>query len=105
MTVDIGPGRVNLAISNSFPDGSMRTFGVTDAYFGEGVDSAWAEDLIAFDAQVSAEDQALVEAAQIGLCNGIIDQGRLLAESEQLLLAFEKFVYDRCAPLVLGVKS
>jgi len=102
MTVDINPGRLNLAISNSFPDGPRRTFGITDAYFAEGVDTAWAEDLMAFDAQVGREDQALVEAAQVGLCNGIIDRGRLLAESEQLLLAFERFVFERCEPFVSG---
>ncbi len=100
MTVDINPGRPNLAISNSFPDGPSRTHGITDSYFADGVDPDWANDMIAFDAQVGAEDQALVEAAQVGLRNGIIEHGRLLAESEQLLLAFERFVYERCAPLV-----
>ena len=102
MTVDINPGRLNLAISNSFPDGAARTYGVTDSYFAADVDPAWAEDMIAFDTQVGREDQALVEAAQIGLRNGIIDEGRLLADSERLLLAFERFVFDRCAPFLAG---
>ena len=105
MTVDINPGRANFAISNSFPDGPLRTVGITDRYFAEGVDPAWAEDLIAFDSQVGMEDQALVEAAQVGLCNGIIDQGRLLGESEQLLLAFERYISERCEPFLPTVAS
>jgi phenylpropionate dioxygenase-like ring-hydroxylating dioxygenase large terminal subunit len=105
MTVDISPGRPNLSISNSFPDGPLRTCGITDTYFNEGVDPAWAEDLIAFDHQVGKEDQALVEAAQIGLCNGILDRGRLLAESEELLLAFEKFVFERCEPFLASSRT
>lgn len=100
MTVDINPGRLNLAISNSFPDGPLRTYGITDSYFAGDVDPDWADDMMAFDAQVGTEDQALVEAAQVGLRNGIIEHGRLLAESEQLLLAFERFVSEHCAPLL-----
>jgi choline monooxygenase len=98
MTVDINPGRLNFAISNSFPDGPQRTFGVTDSYFGADVDPAWAEDMIAFDTKVGEQDQALVEAAQVGLSNGLIDHGRLLAESEQLLLSFERFIFEHCEP-------
>ena len=76
MTVDINPGRLNLAISSSYPDGPLRTFGITDAFVAEGVDPALAEDLIGVvDTQVGMEDQALVEAAQVGLCNGIVDRG------------------------------
>ena len=60
--------------------------------------AAWAEDMIAFDTKVGEQDQALVEAAQLGLSNGLIDHGRLLADSEQLLLAFERFVFERCEP-------
>ncbi len=98
MTVDINPGRLNFAISNSFPDGPLRTFGVTDSYFAADVDPAWAADMMAFDSKVGEQDQALVEASQIGLGNGLIDHGRLLADSEQLLLAFERFVFERCEP-------
>jgi len=96
MTVDINPGHPNLSISNSFPDGPARTYGITDTFIGEGVDPAWADDMIAFDIQVGLEDRDLVEAAQVGLSNGIIDDGRLLADSERLLLAFERFVSERC---------
>ena len=85
MTVDINPGRPNLAISNSFPDDPGRTCGITDRYFTADVDPARAEDVVAFDDQVGREDQHLVEAAQVGLRNGLIDRGRLLADSEQLL--------------------
>jgi len=100
MTVDINPGRLNLSISNSFPDGPQRTHGITDSYFGSDVDPAWADDMMAFDRKVGIQDQALVEAAQVGLRNGIIDHGRLLADSEQLLLTFERHIFERCAPFL-----
>lgn len=98
MTVDINPGHPNLAISTVYPDGPLRTYGVTDNYFGQGVEPEWAEAMMAFDRQVGTEDQQLVEAAQIGLANGIIDHGRLLLDSERLLAVFEHRVFDACAP-------
>lgn len=96
MTVDIAPGRANLAISTVFPDGPRKTFGVTDSFYAEGVTRDLAEAMMAFDAQVGAEDQALVEAAQIGLDNGILDSGRLLLGSERLIASFEHYVRDAC---------
>jgi hypothetical protein len=50
------------------------------------------EELLAFDRQVGAEDRALVERVQKGVRSGILDEGRLLGESEQLVARFQELV-------------
>lgn len=50
------------------------------------------EELLAFDLQVGAEDRALVERVQKGVRSGILDEGRLLGESEQLVARFQELV-------------
>ena len=50
------------------------------------------EELLAFDRQVGAEDRVLVERVQKGVRSGIVEQGRLLGESEQLVARFQELV-------------
>jgi Ring hydroxylating alpha subunit (catalytic domain) len=52
------------------------------------VDEAWGRELIAFDDQVGREDTALVESVQRGVGAGLVEQGRLLPESERLIASF-----------------
>ena len=54
-------------------------------------------EVIAFDTQVSSEDVALVQGVQAGLDSGMVSQGRLLAESEQLIAAFQRRVHESLA--------
>ena len=41
---------------------------------------------------MGVEDEALVESVQRGLASGLVERGRLLPESEQLIVAFEALV-------------
>jgi hypothetical protein len=55
-------------------------------------DEGWIDDLMAFDRQVGAEDRALVERVQRGVRSALIEHGRLLPESEQLVARFQELV-------------
>ena len=45
-----------------------RTRRFLDYFFAPDADEAWVEELLAFDNQVGAEDAALVEGVQRGVC-------------------------------------
>jgi hypothetical protein len=66
---------------------------VTDYYFGADVSDAEIEELMAWDHQVAEEDVSLVQSVQRGLGSGAVPQGRLMAESEQLIADFQRRVY------------
>jgi phenylpropionate dioxygenase-like ring-hydroxylating dioxygenase large terminal subunit len=91
-TISINPGRPNLAIDVWIPDGPERTRGFAEHYFGPEVTEDWAEDIMAFNAQVGAEDDRLTDSVQRGLRAGIPDQGRFLVNSEHLIVHFQKLV-------------
>jgi choline monooxygenase len=55
------------------------------------------EELIAFDDQVGSEDRVLVESVQRGVGSGLIEAGRLMPESEQLLAHFQNLVREALA--------
>jgi Ring hydroxylating alpha subunit (catalytic domain)/Rieske [2Fe-2S] domain len=67
---------------------------VTSYFFGADVSDADAAELIAFDDQVGREDSALVENVQRGVRSGIVEQGRLLLDSERLIASFQQRVRD-----------
>jgi choline monooxygenase len=90
--INIFPGRQNLSIGPMLPAGPRRTERFLDYFFGPGVEEAWIEELIAFDDQVGREDLALVEGVQAGLGAGAIKRGRLLADSERLIVDFQRRV-------------
>ena len=92
MTFDINPGQPNLAVSVTLPDGTTRSKGHTDRFFGEGVDPGFVSDMIAFDDEVNGQDEELVAAVQQGAGSGALASGRLLLGSEGLLAAFQEFV-------------
>jgi hypothetical protein len=54
--------------------------------------------LLAFDNQVGMEDRSLVEGVQRGVRSGILSEGRLLSESEQLVAHFQRL----CAEALAG---
>jgi phenylpropionate dioxygenase-like ring-hydroxylating dioxygenase large terminal subunit len=90
--INIFPGRTNLSIGPVLPAGATRTERFLDYFFGAGVDDAWVEELLEFDAQVGREDRVLVENVQRGVSTGLIERGRLLPESEQLIEDFQRRV-------------
>jgi len=48
------------------------------------------DELMAFDDQIGREDTALVEGVQRGVRAGVLPEGRLLSESEQLVAHFQR---------------
>lgn len=91
-TISINPGFPNLSIDVWIPDGPTATRGFSEQYFAPGVSDEFARDLIAFNRQVGAEDDALTDSVQRGLLGGIPERGRFLANSERLVIHFQKLV-------------
>jgi choline monooxygenase len=85
-------GTPNLSIGPILPAGPERSNGFLDYFFAPDADPAWVDELLAFDRQVGAEDRALVERVQKGVRSGIVAEGRLLGESEQLVARFQQLV-------------
>ena len=97
LTINIEPGPPNLSIDRWIPLGSHRVGGTTDYFFGEGVPEEKAREIMDFGAQVAEEDWALVQSVQLGLDSGMVPNGRLLPESEQLIQHFQWLVYESLA--------
>jgi choline monooxygenase len=91
-TININPGHPNLSLDVWVPDGPGRTRGFSEQYFGPDVPEDWARELMAFNDQVGAEDDALTDSVQRGLRGGLPVQGRFLVKSEQLVIHFQKLV-------------
>jgi choline monooxygenase len=92
------PGPQNLAVGPVAPLGPERTSAYLDYYFAEdGADAKEIEELIAFDDQVGLEDRALVESVQAGVRSGLLEEGRLMPESERLLAHFQGLVREALA--------
>ena len=91
------PGPQNLAAGPVTPLGADRTSGFLDYFFPEDVADEEVEQLLAFDDQVGREDRALVESVQAGVRSGLLDEGRLMPESERLLAHFQRLVREALA--------
>jgi phenylpropionate dioxygenase-like ring-hydroxylating dioxygenase large terminal subunit len=94
MTININPGFPNLSIDVWMPDGPNRTKGFSEQYFAPGVNEEFAQELMAFNKEVGAEDDELTDAVQRGLLGGLPDRGRFLTNSEHLVIHFQKLVVD-----------
>ena len=95
--LNVMPGRPNLSIGPIFPLEPERTFRRLDYFVAEDADDAWVEEALAFDMAVGAEDKILVERVQAGVRAGLIEQGRLMPESERLVAHFQSLVVDALA--------
>jgi carnitine monooxygenase subunit len=93
-TMNLAPGIPNISLERYNPDGLRRTMEVTDYYFGTDASQSDIEELMAWDNQVAEEDVSLVQSVQRGLESGTVPQGRLMAESEQLIADFQRRVHD-----------
>jgi phenylpropionate dioxygenase-like ring-hydroxylating dioxygenase large terminal subunit len=93
--LNVFPGPPNLSIGPVLPNGPGRTERYLDYFFAPDVDEGWLRDFFAFDDQVGKEDTALVESVHRGMGAGVIEQGRLLLNSEPLLAAFQAWVAER----------
>ena len=76
--VNVMPGRPNFSIGPIVPLAPERTYRFLDYFVAPDADEAWIEEMIAFDAQVGAEDRVLVERVQAGVRSGLLDGGRLM---------------------------
>jgi len=85
-------GTRNLSIGPLLPAGPERSTGFLDYFFAPDADEYWVEELLAFDRQVGEEDRVLVERVQLGVRSGLLEEGRLLGESEQLVARFQELV-------------
>jgi choline monooxygenase len=92
LTLSVNPGRPNLSLDVWLPDGPTRTRGFSEHYFGPEVPDEWAEEMLAFNAQVGAEDDRLTSSVQRGLAGGLPDRGRFLVSCEHLCVHFQKLV-------------
>ena len=92
LKLNVYPGPGNLSIGPLLPAGPERSRGYLDYFFAADADESWIEELMAFDRQVGAEDRVLVERVQRGVRSGLIEHGRLLPESEQLVARFQELV-------------
>jgi phenylpropionate dioxygenase-like ring-hydroxylating dioxygenase large terminal subunit len=96
-SLNVFPGHPNLSCGPMIPLGPERTGRFLDYFFAGDVDQAWVDELIAFDTQVGLEDRALVEGVQRGVRSGLLPEGRLLSESEQLVAHFQRLCAEALA--------
>ena len=87
--INVFPGHPNLSCGPIVPVGPERTARFLDYFFAPDVDQTWLDELIEFDDQIGREDAALVEGVQRGLRAGVLTEGRVLSESEQLVAHFQ----------------
>jgi choline monooxygenase len=92
--INIFPGRPNLSIGPILPLASDRTRRVLDYFFAPDATEEWIAEFLEFDDEVGREDARLVELVQRGAGSGVIPEGRLLPESEQLVAGFQAKVRE-----------
>jgi carnitine monooxygenase subunit len=88
--INVFPGQPNLSCGSILPLGPERTARFLDYFFAPDVDQGWVDELLAFDDQIGREDTALVQGVQRGVRSGLLPEGRLLSESEQLVAHFQR---------------
>ena len=95
--INVFPGRPNLSCGPILPLGPERTGRFLDYFFAPDVEQAWIDELLAFDSQIGREDTALVEGVQRGVRSGVLQDGRLLSESERLVAHFQGLCVEALA--------
>lgn len=88
--LNVFPGPANVSAASLVPEGPERSSGFFDYFFGEDVSDGEARELLAFDDRVGREDRGLVESVQRGVRSGLLERGRLLPRSEQLVAGFQR---------------
>ncbi len=95
--INVMPGRPNLSIGPIVPVSAERTNRFLDYFVAPDAPQEWIDELLAFDGEVGAEDTTLVERVQEGVRSGLVEDGRLLPESERLVAHFQALVVDALA--------
>ena len=91
-TINIMPGRPNISIGPIIPRGAQRTTRYLDYLFTPDAEEEWISEALAFDWQVGLEDAELVARVQRGVASGILREGVLMPESEQLIAHFDSLL-------------
>jgi choline monooxygenase len=89
------PGHPNLSIGPLWPTSSVACAAYLDYWFADSADQQWIDDVFELDAQIGAEDTALVEATQRGTSSGMVDRGWVLGGTEALIAHFQDYLRDR----------
>src|SRR5262249_43164852 len=87
-TLNPFPGPPHVRILVFEPVGAERTATYVDGFWAPDAPEELIQEITEFGAVVGAEDVQLVESVQRGLRAGLVEQGRLLLGSEQLLQHF-----------------
>jgi phenylpropionate dioxygenase-like ring-hydroxylating dioxygenase large terminal subunit len=95
--VNVMPGRPNISIGPIVPLVPERTYRFLDYLVAPDASEEWLGEMLAFDDQVGAEDRELVERVQAGVRSGLLEEGRLLPESERLIEHFQSLVVEALA--------
>jgi phenylpropionate dioxygenase-like ring-hydroxylating dioxygenase large terminal subunit len=95
--INVMPGRPNISIGPIVPLEPERTYRFLDYLVAPDASDEWLEEMVSFDAQVGAEDRELVERVQAGVRSGVLEEGRLLPESERLVEHFQSLVVEALA--------
>jgi phenylpropionate dioxygenase-like ring-hydroxylating dioxygenase large terminal subunit len=93
-TISINPGFPNLSVDVWNPDGPNATKSFSEQYFVPGISAEFAQELIAFNKEVGAEDDLLTDSVQRGLLGGLPERGRFLTNSEHLVIYFQKLIVN-----------
>jgi choline monooxygenase len=96
--INVFPGPANLSIGPILPNGPHRTERYLDYFFAPDVDAAWLSEFLAFDDEIGRQDTKLVESVHRGMASGMLERGRLLADAEPLVAAFQRWVAGRLEP-------
>jgi choline monooxygenase len=92
--INVFPGRPNLSIGPILPLAPDRTRRILDYFFAPDASEEWIVEFLEFDDQVGREDARLVELVQRGAGSGVIPEGRLLPQSERLVVGFQARVRE-----------
>src|SRR5262249_60220234 len=95
--VDLVPGPPNLQAYAWSPVSPTRMLSTTFSWFGDETTDEEIDQIVAFNNEVSAEDEALVLSVQEGLDSGVVPHGRLMPESEALIGRFQRLLFDALA--------
>ena len=98
LSLNVNAGRGNIGMHLWRPTAVRHMHGVSDYFFAPDADEEFIAGLLAFDRQVGSEDAALVAGVQEGLDSGMVETGRLLADSERLIHHFQTLVAAALGP-------
>ena len=88
--INVFGGEPNLSIGPILALGPARTRRYLDYFFAPEVDDDWIHELLELDDLVGAEDTALVQGVQRGVRAGVLERGKVMTESEQLVAHFQR---------------